>query len=452
MMTVRFQPIPAHARRAAGSRRPPKTAIRLALDLLAALASNRPQNRRRLNARTFPSFAGNPGRTGLDHRVMPLPPDRFLGRPAVEPDPGSGGSVYRGRSILVTGAGGSIGGELCRPLLACRPARLVLLDLSEAALYAIDKDLRANAGSTEIVPIIGSVTDRAMLRALFARHPVEVVFHAAAYKHVTLVEANPAAGVENNVFGTRILAEEAKAACVARFILISTDKAVRPGNVMGATKRLAELAVQDLGQRERATRFSIVRFGNVLGSSGSVIPLFREQIARGGPVTLTHPDVTRYFMTLAEAARLVLATGAIAEAPETGADVFVLDMGPPVRIRDLALRMIAAAGLRPRDADHPDGDIEIVLTGLRPGEKLHEELLIGHRLLPTPNPRILRASEASLSEFEIANALSNLRAALSSRDVDALRRALFTAVEPGGGRDAPATAAAPMPPSLALPH
>jgi FlaA1/EpsC-like NDP-sugar epimerase len=367
--------------------------------------------------------------TGPGALLLPVPAERFLNRSPVNPSRDAPHNTYAGQTVLVTGAGGSIGAELCRQLLACQPARLLLLDQSEAALYTIDKDLRALAGDTEVTPVLASITDRPALDALFGRYRVDTVFHAAACKHVPMVEANPFTGLETNVFGTRTLAEAVEAAVVGRVILVSTDKAVRPGNVMGATKRLAELCVQDIGRRAAVTRFAIVRFGNVLGSSGSVVPLFREQIARGGPVTLTHPEVSRYFMTIAEAAQLVLATGAFAPNPAQGADVFVLDMGAPVRISDLAEQMIAAAGLTPRDAARPDGAIEVRVTGLRPGEKLHEELLLGHRLLPTPHPRILRAEEPGLSEFEVAQTLRSLRAALADRDEAALRHILFAAVE-----------------------
>ncbi len=379
---------------------------------------------------TVPSFAQLIGQEALVDRLIPVLPGCFLNRAPLEPADPETCQSYAGRSLLVTGAGGSIGSELCRQLLSCRPARLVLFDLSEAALYTIDKDLRPMAGTTQIEAVLGSITDSQLVRSVLARHKVQVVFHSAAYKHVPLVEANPIAGIENNVLGTRTLAEAAAEALVDRFILISTDKAVRPGNVMGATKRLAEMAVQDLGARNPTTRFSIVRFGNVLGSSGSVVPLFREQIARGGPVTLTHDDVTRYFMTIAEAAHLLLAAGTFGGAQGAGVDVFVLDMGRPVRIRDLAVQIIEAAGYSPRDAANPDGDVEIRTIGLRPGEKLHEELFIGWTLLPTIHPKILRAQERALSEFEMAQALRLLRAAVGADDPEAARRLVFRWVEP----------------------
>ena len=276
--------------------------------------------------------------------------------------------------------------------------------------------------------MLGSVTDSQLARSVMTDHGVEIVFHAAAYKHVPLVEANPIAGLANNVLGTRTLAAAANDAGVRKFVLISTDKAVRPTNVMGASKRLAELVIQDLAKRSRGTVFSMVRFGNVLGSSGSVIPLFKNQIANGDPITLTHEDVTRYFMTITEAARLVLLAGSYSDA-NGGGDVFVLDMGEPVKIRDLARQMIAAAGLTVRSPDNPNGDIEIIVTGLRPGEKLHEELLIGEGLLPTPHPKIMRAQEQSLSELQMATVLRALRAAVTSGNVHAALDLIHANVE-----------------------
>lgn len=357
---------------------------------------------------------------------------RLLGRPSVKVAAASGAVAYAGQVVMVTGAGGSVGSELCRQVLAMGPARLILFEMCEYALYAIDRALREAGTEVEIVPVLGSVTDGRLLREVMRAQGVTVVLHAAAYKHVPLVEANPVAGLANNVLGTRTLAEAAVECRVRRFVLVSSDKAVRPTNVMGATKRAAELLVQDIAVRAPGTAFAMVRFGNVLGSSGSVIPLFREQIARGGPVTLTHPEVTRYFMTMDEAARLVLLAGSYGGRGHC--DVFVLDMGRPVRIRDLAEQMILAAGLTPRDADHPDGDIEIVVTGLRPGEKLHEELLIGDGLLPTPHPRILRAAERGLSPMQIASLLREAREAVVSGDAVAARAVLFAYVEgPGLG-------------------
>lgn len=406
-----------------------------------------------VEVQTVPSFDVLLSGDARVDTLQPVPLDRFLNRPPAAPALPETCGAYTGRSILVTGAGGSIGSELCRQLLACGPARLILFENSEHALYTIDKDLRPLAGRTLIRPMIGSVTDASALGALFARHPVDIVFHAAALKHVPLVEANPIPAIETNVFGTRLLAEAAAAARVSRFVLVSSDKAVRPGNVMGATKRLSELVVQEIGRRADATGFAIVRFGNVLGSSGSVVPLFHEQIARGGPVTLTHPEATRYFMTLAEAVQLVLATGAVPLSPHDGADVFVLDMGKPVLIRDLALQMIAAAGLSPGDDITAEGDIAIKVTGLRSGEKLHEELMLSRELLPTPHPKILRAGENGLSEFALAQHLRRLRNLIASRDDTALRRQLFAAVEPPPGWQRPEGNAAPaIAPCAALRH
>lgn len=315
--------------------------------------------------------------------------------------------------------------------------------MSEPALYTIDRELRELGQDfrTKIIPVLGSVTDARMARLVLAQHGIDTVFHAAAYKHVPLVELNPVAGIANNVFGTRTMADACVEEGVARFILVSTDKAVRPTNVMGASKRLAELVVQDRAKRSPRTRFSIVRFGNVLGSSGSVIPLFRDQIARGGPVTLTHEDVTRYFMTISEAAKLVLTAGSFKEpadqssnpAPVTP-DVFVLDMGKPVRIRQLAEQMIHGAGLTVKSEENPNGDIEIVVIGLRKGEKLHEELLIGQGLLTTPHPKILRASEESLPELEMAHALRTLGGFMATGEAEAARDMAMELVRPRGER------------------
>lgn len=391
-----------------------------------------------LDVQALPSFAQLAG-TGdaLVRQLQPVVPDRLLGRPPLDAELPGRSETYEGRCIMVTGAGGSIGSELCRQLLACNPRKIVLLELSELALYTIDLELRDLAArlGVEVVAALGSVGDGPIVRGLMLRHKVEVVLHAAAYKHVPIVEANALAGFSNNVLGTHTLALAAAETGVKRFILISSDKAVRPKNMMGASKRLAEIVIQDLASRMPAgsgTLFSMVRFGNVMGSSGSVIPLFQDQISRGGPVTLTHRDVTRFFMTIPEAARLVLVAGSFA----TGGDVFVLDMGDPIPIYDLARQMIETAGLRVRDAETPDGDIEIVMTGLRPGEKLHEELLIGEGQLTTPHPKILQAREAHLSEIEVAACLRALRAAIAEGDDDGLRAVVGRWVE-GGKHFAP---------------
>ena len=385
-----------------------------------------------LDVLALPSFAQLVGAETLVDNLAPVEPGQFLGRKQVEDVPPDGMTAYARRTIVVTGAGGTIGSELCRQLLAYAPRKLVLFEVSEVALYNIDRELRVHpaAGQTTIVPILGSVTDSRAVRSVMTDHAAEVVVHAAAYKHVPLVEANPISGMSNNVLGTRILADAADEAGVERFILISTDKAVRPTNVMGASKRLAELVIQDIAKRSRKTVFSMVRFGNVLGSSGSVVPLFKEQIANGGPITLTHDDVTRYFMTISEAVRLVLLAGSFSHAGSpSGGDVFVLDMGKPMRIRDLAEQMIQAAGYTVRDLTHPDGDIEIAMIGLRPGEKLHEELLIGEGLLTTPHAKILRARENSLSELDMAKALQSLRNAMATGDAHAARAVAAAYVE-----------------------
>ena len=290
---------------------------------------------------------------------------------------------------MITGAGGSIGSELCRQVLDCRPARLVVFELSELALYNIHSELTGLTDgecSVEIVPVLGSVTDARLVRKVLADNDVQVILHAAAYKHVPMVELNPLAGLANNVLGTHTLAEEAVRAGIERFILVSSDKAVRPTNVMGASKRLAELVIQDQASRVpfgEGPRFSIVRFGNVLGSSGSVVPLFQEQVRRGGPVTVTHENVARFFMTVQEAVNLVLRAGSMTE----GGEIYVLEMGKPVPIVNLARQVIESAGYTVRDAKFPDGDIEIEFTGLRPGEKMIDCLLY-----TSPSPRDQRGS------------------------------------------------------------
>lgn len=386
-----------------------------------------------LDVQALPSFAQLTRGHTLVEQLEPVAPNTFLGRPAFEDDLLDGSATYRDKTVLITGAGGSIGSELCRQVLEYRPARLVLLEMTELALYNIDRELRELlGGSTHVIiePILGSITDAPLMRQTMDRYGVQIVLHAAAYKHVPLVERNAIVGVTNNVFGTQTLALAAAEAGVDQFILISSDKAVRPTNAMGASKRLAEIVIQDLANRagqigKGKTIFSMVRFGNVIGSSGSVVPLFQEQIRKGGPLTLTHREVTRYFMTIPEASRLVLAAGALA----VGGDVFVLDMGDPVPIYDLARRMIEAAGYKPRDAANPHGDIEIVMTGLRPGEKLYEELLIGEESRPTVHPKIVRAHEPQLSEIEVAAVMKAIRLAARDLDEAALRHALARWVE-----------------------
>ena len=380
-----------------------------------------------LEVQALPSFAQLIGEEALIDKLAPVLPNQLLGRAQLDREILTEDAHFTGRAALVSGAGGSIGSELCRQILACKPAKLVLYELSELALYSIDMELRdlAQDTGTEIVPVLGSVTDARLARKVLSTHAIDVVLHAAAYKHVPLVEANPLAGLANNVLGTATLARASREAGVERFILISSDKAVRPTNVMGASKRMAEFVVQDLANRSDGTVFAMVRFGNVLGSSGSVIPLFQDQIARGGPITLTHSDVTRYFMTVQEAVRLVLRASSFAR----GGEVFVLDMGAPVPIRKLARQVIEASGYTVRDTEMPDGDIEIVVTGLRPGEKLHEELLIGEGFLTTAHEKIFTAREAALSEIEVAAALRSLREAVAATDDDAARAVIARWVE-----------------------
>jgi len=364
----------------------------------------------------------------------------ILGREPVPADPALLGAAIAGQSILVTGAGGSIGTELCRQIFRHRPRKLVLLDHSEYHLYAIASELEQAAAvldaAVEVEAVLGSVTDPGLCRGLCRRHGVHTLYHAAAYKHVPLVEHNGYRGFVNNVQGTLMAAEAAIAEGVARFVLVSTDKAVRPTNIMGVTKRLAELVLQALAREPLAdfaglpvgegarlanrTRFTMVRFGNVLDSSGSVIPRFRAQIRAGGPVTVTHPEVTRYFMTIPEAAELVLQASALSE----GGDVFILEMGDPVKIDDLARRLVHLSGLSVRDAARPDGDIEIRYTGIRPGEKLYEELLIDDTAVPTGHPKIWRASEQVIPWDELKALLLAVEAAFAADDSGAIKSLL----------------------------
>jgi len=340
----------------------------------------------------------------------------LLGRDTVPPNPKLFESCIRGKSVMVTGAGGSIGSELCRQILPVAPQRLVLFEMSELALYTIERELQEIAArerlSVEIIPLLANGSQSGRVREIIVVYGVQTIYHAAAYKHVPMVEHNVIRGVENNVLCTWNLAEAALNVGIETFVLISTDKAVNPTNVMGASKRLAELVLQGLQERTTVTRFCMVRFGNVLGSSGSVVPLFREQIRRGGPVTVTHPDVIRYFMTIPEAAQLVIQAGSMA----VGGDVFVLDMGRPVRIDDLARRMIGLMGLSVRDADNAEGDIEIVYTGLRSAEKLFEELLIGGNVTKTDHPMIMRAIEHSLPWSRMEKILQDLQCAIAESD------------------------------------
>lgn len=352
----------------------------------------------------------------------------LLERSTVEPDELLLERTIRGKSVLVTGAGGSIGSELARQILRRSPSRVVLYEMSEYALYSIEKDLRAikqaEGLDVMVAPVLANVLDRDTLKRVMRDYSVQTIFHAAAYKHVPLVESNPIAGVRNNVFGTLNVLREALAAKVQRFVLVSTDKAVRPTNVMGASKRLSELVLQAHVAGHPETQLSMVRFGNVLASSGSVVPLFREQIRRGGPVTVTHPDVIRYFMTIPEATQLVMQAGAMG----SGGEVFVLDMGQPVKIFDLAKRMIQLSGYSVRKPGANHGDIEIRFTGLRPGEKLYEELLIDESDRPTAHPRIRVANEAHLQLDELNAYLGQLRNAIELNDIGQVKTVLEATV------------------------
>ena len=385
-----------------------------------------------VHVRTLPSMQDlASGRVKVqDFRELDI--EDLLGRDPVPPRADLLAQDISGQVVMVTGAGGSIGSELARQIFAQHPKTLVLLDHSEFALYTIHQELLSlRAGvlaDITLVPVLARVSDNAHMKALCLRHRPATVYHAAAYKHVPLVEFNPGQGVLNNVFGTLSVAAAALEAQVGRFVLISTDKAVRPTNIMGASKRMAELVLQALAQRHGgpdSTCFSMVRFGNVLGSSGSVVPFFRQQLAAGGPLTLTHPEVTRYFMTITEAAQLVLQAGAMGQ----GGDVFVLDMGEPVKILDLAHRMVQLAGLSVRDAAHPGGDIEIAITGLRPGEKLYEELLIGDNPQSTLHPRIMKAHEDMLPWDVLQEHLSALRTAAVAEDEAQIRAVLAACVQ-----------------------
>jgi FlaA1/EpsC-like NDP-sugar epimerase len=343
----------------------------------------------------------------------------LLGRDPVQPDNSLVSSSLSGKSILVSGAGGSIGSELCRQIISHKPKSLVLFDISEFSLYSIERELASineiNGYDVAIHALLGSVKHQLRCEVVMRTFDVDTVYHAAAYKHVPLVEYNVIEGLQNNVMGTWYLAEAAIAAGVKRFVLISTDKAVRPTNVMGASKRLAELVLQGLAQRQSKTIFSMVRFGNVLGSSGSVVPLFRGQIRDGGPVTVTHPDIIRYFMTIPEASQLVLQAGSMG----LGGEVFLLDMGEPVKVADLARKIIRLMGFSEKTGEDPDGDIEIIYSGLRPGEKLYEELLIGGNPQGTAHPRVMKAEELFLPWLEIKKLLLEIDGA--SRNFDCER-------------------------------
>ncbi|KIT16679.1 polysaccharide biosynthesis protein [Jannaschia aquimarina] len=382
-----------------------------------------------LEVQSVPSFSQLVGEGRLEDRLRPLDPMAFLARDEIDHSPDGTEETYEGRVVMVTGAGGSIGSELCRQVLSCRPAKLILMDVSEFALFTIAGELGgiARRAGVDLVPVLGSVCDARLVSRAIKRNGVQIVMHAAAYKHVHLVETNVEAGLWNNVQGTRIAARAARDAGVERFILVSSDKAVRPRSVMGASKRLAELILLDLAARAQpgGTIFAMVRFGNVLGSSGSVVPLFQDQIRRGGPVTVTHSQVCRYFMTIPEAGRLVLTAGAMA----LGGEVFVLDMGRPVMIAQLARQSIEAAGYTVRDRANPEGDIEIVFTGLRRGEKLFEELSYDGNLIATAHPKISCAREDGMPELQLAALQRDLFAALDEGDIGQLRSILAAGLE-----------------------
>ena len=423
----------------------PKVVVRQGVtDILLALPST-PRDRRNaileslrhlpIHIRTLPGLADlASGRvTVQDFRELDV--EDLLGRDPVPPDATLLARDLAGQVVLVTGAGGSIGGELTRQIVLQRPRQLLLLDHNEFGLYTIHQELLSicagkNIG-VELIPLLGSVANPDRLAAIFETYRPATVYHAAAYKHVPMVEDNPGEGILNNVFGTLNAARAAQSSGVKRFVLISTDKAVRPTNIMGASKRMAELVLQALAEGS-STCFTMVRFGNVLDSSGSVVPLFRRQLAEGGPLTVTHTEVTRYFMTIPEAAQLVLQAGAMA----VGGDVFVLDMGQPVKIMDLARRMIQLSGLQLRDDAHSDGDIDIVVTGLRPGEKLYEELLIGDNPEPTVHPRIMKAHEVCLSWQALQPHLQALRNGAQLADTAAIKLVLQSCVHGYGAAPA----------------
>lgn len=422
-----------------------------ASDILLALPSATRHRRHQIieglralpvHIRTLPGMADlAAGRVSISD-FLELDLEDLLGRDPVAPNSALLARDLAGKVVLVTGAGGSIGSELCRQILAEQPSKVLLVEHSEFGLYSIHQELEQVASLKsqgrpvpEIVPLLGSVRDYRRVVDICRAYRPDTVYHAAAYKHVPLVEHNPFEGLANNVLGTLHVARAAIESGVGSFVLVSTDKAVRPTNVMGASKRVAELILQALaaetmvrldeeasvaGLVRNRTRFAMVRFGNVLGSSGSVVPLFRSQIEAGGPITLTHADVTRYFMTIPEAVQLVLQAGAMAQ----GGEVFVLDMGQPVRILELARRMVQLSGRSIRDDDNPDGDIEIRITGLRPGEKLYEELLIGDDPVATAHPRIMKAREACLPWNELRAQLGKLEQAIDANDVGAIRASL----------------------------
>lgn len=381
-----------------------------------------------IRVQTVPDFADIISGSATVEDIRDVDANDLLGRDPVAPNEALLDACIRHKVVMVSGAGGSIGSELCRQILRLGPIRLVLFEVSEVALYNIDKELRLLVEhlqlNVEVVALLGNAHHRQRVQEVLTTYGVQTVYHAAAYKHVPIVEQNVVEGIHNNVFSTWYAAEAAIDARVETFVLISTDKAVNPTNVMGATKRLSEIVLQGLQQRGSVTKLCMVRFGNVLESSGSVVPLFREQIKRGGPVTVTHKDVVRYFMTIPEASQLVIQAGSMAK----GGDVFVLDMGKPVRIQDLAHRMIHLMGLSVRDEQNPDGDIEIAYTGLRPAEKLYEELLIGTNVTGTDHAMIMRATEHHLPWPAVADLLHEMLEVINRFDCVRARELLMQAV------------------------
>lgn len=414
---------------------PPKNALRIMEDegcrqlLLAIPSASRTERKdiiqrfegKDITLKTLPGIGELVNGTVRIEDIREVGVEDLLGRDPVPPYEELISSCIKEKVVLVTGAGGSIGSELCRQILKNLPAKIVLYEQNEYALYKIEQEVRRLHPYAQIIGVLGDVLNQENLEVVIDSHKVETVYHAAAYKHVPLVEANAGAGIINNVFGTLSAAQAAINKNVCTFVLISTDKAVRPTNVMGASKRLSELVLQGLAQiQAHRTRFCMVRFGNVLGSSGSVVPLFKEQIRYGGPITVTHPDVTRYFMTIPEAAQLVLQAGAMG----TGGDVFVLDMGDPIKIVDLAKKMIELSGLEVRNTQTGRGDISIDFVGLRPGEKLYEELLIGQNVSWTSHPRIMRAEESALEITFLLSKLRDMREICNAGDVRPLKELL----------------------------
>lgn len=396
-----------------------------------------------VHVRTVPDlFDIVAGKVRVDE-VRDIDIEDLLGRDIVPPDPQLMGACIQGSNVLITGAGGSIGSELCRQIIKLKPSQMVLYDNSEYGLYTIENELREMLKALEhgkdikVIAVLGSVCNQTLVEHILRKFSIRTVYHAAAYKQVPMVEKNIVEGVQNNIFGTLILARAAAKFKVEHFVFISTDKAVRPANVMGATKRFAEQILQSLSANEKSTRFSMVRFGNVLGSSGSVVPLFRKQISQGGPITVTHSEVTRYFMTVQEAAQLVIQAGSMG----SGGDVFVLDMNEPVRIVDLARKMIHLMGFIVKDEKSPNGDIAIEYTGLRPGEKLYEELLIGEQVTGTDHPKIMRAEEDFLPWEKLDVLLQRLEAACKELDQYSIRDVLAEAI---GGFVSKETASDPL--------